>query len=302
MSKITYNKVHTPPNDLITLLKLRGLTISDETRAERYLLNIGYYRLSAYCYPLLKHPKESHRYKQDATFDKVIDMYRFDKKLRLLVFNEVEKIEVAIRSVIVNTACEYYGDIFWMTKSTNFSNSHYFTKFTTDLTVDLKKSSEDFITHFNTKYSNPYPPAWIIAETLSLGTICHMYKNISDKTLKKQIAKKFNLQPKVFESWIMTLAGVRNICCHHSRLWNRGLRLKPVVPNKVYKPWLCDVNKIDVHRVYYRLCIIKYLLSSIITKSSLKDKINNLLTEFPNIDILAMGFTADWINEPLWND
>lgn len=233
MSKIKYPKSYTAPNELVQLLQNRGLQILNTDRAKRYLYNIGYYRLSAYYYPLLELPKEKHLYKPDTTFEKVINMYRFDKKLRLLVFNEVEKIEVAIRSVIVNCACEYFDDIFWMTKSENFSNSGYFVKFVADLKKELYKSTEDFISHFNDKYSDEYPPAWIVAETLSLGTLCHMYKNLSDKTLKKKIAMKFNLQPKVFESWIMTIAGVRNICCHHSRLWNRGLKLKPVIPNKV---------------------------------------------------------------------
>jgi abortive infection bacteriophage resistance protein len=33
-------------------------------------------------------------------------IYRFDKKLRLLIFNEIEKIEVAVRCAIVNIGSE----------------------------------------------------------------------------------------------------------------------------------------------------------------------------------------------------
>ena len=63
----------------------------------QYLDNIDYYRLSAYMYPLLKVPKTAHLYKESSTFKKVMMLYRFDKKLRLLMFNEIEKIEIAIR-------------------------------------------------------------------------------------------------------------------------------------------------------------------------------------------------------------
>ena len=43
-------------------------------------------------YPLLKMPKTAHLYKEGSTFKKVMMLYRFDKKLRLLMFNEIEKL------------------------------------------------------------------------------------------------------------------------------------------------------------------------------------------------------------------
>ena len=79
--------------NLVNLLESRGLQICDRNKAIQYLDNIGYYRLSAYMYPLLKMPKTVHLYKEGSTFEKVMILYRFDKKLRLLMFNEIEKIE-----------------------------------------------------------------------------------------------------------------------------------------------------------------------------------------------------------------
>ena len=79
--------------NLVNLLESRGLQICDRNKAIQYLDNIGYYRLSAYMYPLLKMPKTVHLYKEGSTFEKVMMLYRFDKKLRLLMFNEIEKIE-----------------------------------------------------------------------------------------------------------------------------------------------------------------------------------------------------------------
>lgn len=78
--KISYSKACTLPPDLIPLLKKRGLIISEEQRAISYLTNIGYFRLSAYLYPLLDIPKENHVYKNGATFDMALDIYRFDRK------------------------------------------------------------------------------------------------------------------------------------------------------------------------------------------------------------------------------
>ena len=104
--RINYTKTCTLPQDLIPLLKQRGLTIPDEQRAISYLTNIGHFRMSAYLYPLLKIPKTDHIYKAGATFDMALDIYRFDRKLRILLFNEIEKIEVAIRSAMnKRTSC-----------------------------------------------------------------------------------------------------------------------------------------------------------------------------------------------------
>ena len=54
-------------------------------------------------YPLLKMPKTAHLYKEGSTFKKVMMLYRFEKKLRLLMFNEIEKIEIAIRRAVMQT-------------------------------------------------------------------------------------------------------------------------------------------------------------------------------------------------------
>lgn len=85
---VPYTKPAKSPADLVQQLKQRGLAITDEARAERYIDNIGYYRLSAYMYPFLAEPKTAHQYKSGITFDRVLRLYRFDKKLRVLLFNE----------------------------------------------------------------------------------------------------------------------------------------------------------------------------------------------------------------------
>jgi abortive infection bacteriophage resistance protein len=62
MAKQPYSKPPLPVHDQISLLKNRGLQMTDEPRAVRYLQNISYYRLSGYMYPFLADTKQ-HRYK-----------------------------------------------------------------------------------------------------------------------------------------------------------------------------------------------------------------------------------------------
>ena len=171
-----FEKRYCSPPELVTLLQKRGLLINNEEKAESYLKNIGYYRLSAYFYPLLTLPKEDHRFKPNSTFQQVMQIYRFDRKLRLIIFNEIEKIEIAIRCAIVNITSQETKDPFWMTNSLYFVNQHRYSNTQSLINKELKKSHEDFIYHFKETYTDLYPPAWDLSEILPLGVITGIYK------------------------------------------------------------------------------------------------------------------------------
>ena len=295
---ISYNKPYKSAKDLAQLLQTRGLIINDLNRAENYIRHIGYYRLSAYMYPHLEDPKERHIYKNNKTFQNILDLYKFDKKLRLLIFNEIEKIEIAVRSSIVNNACEYFNDPYWITNSNYFIYPDKFAKTISLIDKELEHSKEDFIIHFKTKYSNSYPPAWILAEILPLGVLTSIYYNIKEISIKKKIAKEFGLQVKPFESWMSIITLTRNACCHHSRVWNKQNTMVAMEPNRIAKPWIKLPT--DRLRIYFNLCIIKWFLGDISPNNTLKDKICKLLADYPCIDISAMGFPTDWLKEELW--
>ena len=266
--KVPYSKQYVCPQDLVCLLKNRGLSIDDDKEAVDCLTSAGYYRLSAYCYPLLKYPKSDHLYKTNASFDYVMKMYIFDRELRMLLFNEIEKIEVAIRSSMSNIVTEGLNDIFWMTDAANFYSPAIYSKTISLIQGEIEKTKEEFIAHFLSKYDSPFPPAWMIVEVIS--------------------------------SWMITLVNLRNLCCHHSRTWNREIPVVPAAPRSTVFPWINSVTT-DMKRIYYRICIIKYLLFTVFPKNTLTEKLKSLLLEFPNIDIRAMGFPSNWRSEPLWN-
>ncbi|WP_420873302.1 Abi family protein [Paraprevotella xylaniphila] len=51
---------------------------------------------------MLQIPKEVHQYKADSSFQDALNSYRFDKKLRLFLFNDIEKVEIVLRSALTN--------------------------------------------------------------------------------------------------------------------------------------------------------------------------------------------------------
>ena len=297
-NRVPFQKQYTNAHDLVRLLQSRGLTVTDTVKAESYLEYIGYYRLSAYMYPLLQLPKDQHRYKPNTSFSQVMMLYRFDKKLRLLIFNEIEKVEVAVRSAIVNIGSEMTNNPFWMTDSSNFIDASKFHHTMDLIDAELRRSREDFIAHFRQTYSDPYPPAWILAEVLPFGVLTNIYSNIKIPRIKKRIAQKFGLHVAPFESWLTIIALTRNSCCHHARVWNKQNTIRPMMPNHMTGRWISLPT--DALRIYFNLCIIKYLLDRISPQNDMKAKIDALLVNFPDIDVVAMGFPHGWKSEPLW--
>ena len=293
-----YTKTYLPPSQLVTLLKSRGLHIEDDARTENYIRRIGYYRFSAYLYPLLALPKENHVFKPETAFNQALDMYRFDRHLRLLMFNEIEKIEVAVRSAIVNITSRETGNPFWMTDPACFYDANTFVKTKQLIDAELVKSREDFIEHFRNTYSDPYPPAWMLAEILPLGVLTRIYNNIKSNQIRKKIAQEFSLGIPVFNSWMTIITVARNNCGHHSRVWNRTFALQVLTQRRMTRPWISiSVNQ---RKVYFSLCIIKYFLNVISPQNDMQAKIDALLAAYPSIDVAAMGVPRGWENEPLW--
>ncbi len=89
--KTSFPKPDSTPKEIVQILKSRGTHVCDEGKAENYLMNIGYHRLSAYIFPFYKSPKSDLILKGGTTFEQVMTLYRFDKKLRIVLFNEIEK-------------------------------------------------------------------------------------------------------------------------------------------------------------------------------------------------------------------
>ena len=285
-------------DDLVHILRTRGLKIGNQQKAEHYLSTISYFRLSAYLVPLLRMPKSAKRFKSGASFRQGMMLYRFDKKLRMLIFNEIEKVEVAIRATIVNTICELTGDKFWMTNPIHFADTTKFSNTLSLINKEVRRSHEEFITEFRTNHTDPYPPVWMLAEILPFGYITNIFCNLKDKKFKKKVSQQFGLQVPPFESWMTKLYLTRNDCAHHARVWNKRNTMNPTIPNHMTRPWITLPT--DPLKVYHDICIIKYLLDVVNPDNDMLAKLRWLFVDYPEIDLAAMGFPKGWEMEPLW--
>ena len=287
----------------IDKLKNRGLVITETDNAEHYLSHISYYRLAGYWWPM-QADKVQHIFKVHSRFADVIALYNFDRELRILIFDVIEKIEISLRTkLIYHLSLEF--DPWWFQNSTLFINSTEQNKTVAAMEGEIERSKDTFIKEHKKKHRDDLrlPPAWKTLELTSFGSLSKLYGNLKHTAKSKDIiAKEYGVVNHTFlPSWLQSIAQIRNYCAHHSRLWNKNLPGTPKLLPKPPFPWLAEVPKEnEFQHLYVHLCCMKYLLNIIQPGNHFTSNLNKLLIKYPSVDPKALGLKANWINEPLW--
>jgi abortive infection bacteriophage resistance protein len=305
-----YTKKPLTVDEQIDRLERRGLNFSDRKLAKNYLQNISYYRLRAYTYPFQDNtdPDADHKFlREDIDFNDIIDLYVFDRRLRNMVFNELEKIEVAIRTQLSLVYSNMSKDPFWYLDRSWFSRASDddFGNLIDEVTSDVNRSNEDFIKHYKAKYDTPeMPPTWMSLEVVSFGTLSWMYKLLNKSPEKKQIALAFGIgNDEIFANWLHAFSNLRNCCAHHSRIWNRRFVVHLKLPYNTTQPFLTPgtLGTIKETKLFALLSAIKYVADILSPGNSFKDNLKKLLNDRHQLlRLKEMGFPMDWESLPVW--
>ncbi len=158
--------------------------------------------------------------------------------------------------------------------------------------------------HYLTTYGSPdLPPSWLMVETLTIGQLDAVIRNLAQKRDRTAIARSLGINDVLLESWLRTYVRVRNICAHHGRLWNVGLGVYPAIPTSRKVHWLSDTESMDAvrrQRLYPVLTSLQSILSTISPNSSWSARLRHLLARHPNVPLRAMGIPGDWLLDPFW--
>lgn len=316
MPKI-FRKLAIELHEQVTLLRDRGLFIPDEEQLTHYLRTIGYFRLKGYAlaFQTKDEPDRHRRFQAGTTFDQVLDIYVFDRKLRLLVLDALERIEVAVRAAISYEMSVAFGP-HWFTDPKLFRDDGKF--FHDELLVtierDMRSGSrqcQEPIRHYYDNYrqddGNPaFPPSWSVFETLSFGTMSKIFRNLPDEQQSWIAYKNFHLRPPVFSSWIHTISYIRNLVAHHARLWNRQFTITPATPHK--GPYRQELLK-NTH-FYAQAVVLQVLLDT--TSRHTRDpvahytrwakRLAKLFDEYPSVPLNKTGFPDDWRQRNFWKE
>lgn len=305
-----YDKPALSIADQAERLKQRGLQFTDDARIQHYLTYIGYYRLSAYWLPFEQHlangQARNHQFQPGTCFEQVLSLYIFDRKLRLLVMEAIERIETAIRTHWAHALAMRHGPHAHMDASL-FKSPWQHASDIARMAGDLQDSSEIFITHYRRQYSEPYlPPIWAVVETLTLGALSRWFKATKSTDAKREVAQSLGMPTiEVLEQVLHALTPVRNVCAHHGRLWNRRFTLQ--LPHIKRLKGQMVIEQIDgqaqpSRQIYNYLMVMAHLMRRINPGSSWQQRLRQHVQSARADQQQAMGFPVGWEQLAVWKE
>lgn len=291
-------------DQLIEILEKRHLIIKDKSSVIDFLKKVHYYRLSAYFIPF-QYPKDSDKkdiFKDNVTFEDITNLYHFDCELKKLIFSYLQQLELTLRAQISHIHSQKYDPFGYIQNPNSLKrelrnkNIFLFYEFITKTQKEKQRASEDFIKHIKDKYGIDDLPLWALVEILSFGLISKFFKLMQlDEQLKLlEFFKMQKIKVGVFENWLETLAYIRNICAHHSRLWNKNLVKKFKLDSKY------DFlnQSVPTNKIFFALSV----LAEILKDSSIKEGFKALLVKYPSIPKESMGIPQCWEALTPWSN
>ncbi len=319
-----YKKPYKTIPEQLALLKRRGMQVHSDDQAQSFLRHVGYYHLSAYWYPFRQidaHQSSAHsrtdiivkdEFKPGTAFQTIIDLYAFDRTLRLLSLDAIERIEIALRTevaLIMGVKDAYaYLDPRWLDgKFTKKRNKDDMTRY--DIWLEkyqrsFKGSREEFTAHFKSKYPDEPLPIWIAIELWDFG----MLSNFIDGMVYDDQAALCDVlgieSPDLLVNWMRLLNFIRNVSAHHARLWNRNMSEYPKFPKATSGPFTHILNDhAATSRFYSAALIMQFMLKKVAPDTQWPRALSDLVDGFPEgngISIAHAGFPQNWRDQNIW--
>lgn len=279
----------------VSRLQARGLHVDDAARAESVLRRIDYYRLSPY-WRIFKNPDDTFR--EGCSFDLAVERYEFDRRLRLICLDIIERIEITIRCEITCRLATSAG-VFAHEDRNQFTPRFAHSKWLDKLHKQTEGSKELFVRHYRSTYEGfPTLPIWTACELLSFGGLSHLFKGL-ETSHRQAISHRYRLPHAVMASWLHTISYVRNICAHHGRLWNRMLAVAPMRPKKA--PQFAEAQIPSAKRVYIMLCVLRRLSRNDPASDQWVDDLAGVLGSMDvRSQFYMMGIPEGWRESALW--
>jgi abortive infection bacteriophage resistance protein len=276
-------KSPTAYEEQIKILEERGLIVSNRNNALEVLKRINYYRFTAYTLSL----KRNDEFYDNVTFEKIYSLYEFDKRLRTLIMDMLENIEIAMRAHISYVHSHKYGALGYGSHE-NFDIEAHHKSFIKDLDREKNRSKELFLLHNRTTYKDI--AFWVAIEILTFGTLSKLFKNLKTEDKKIITCTYYSSIPYTYiESWLRSLTEIRNACAHYSRLYNKNFINHPRL-SKSDRELVPDSRKIFANiYVMKKLCPDKKIWRSFLLN------LQALVLQYEDaIKLDLIGFPINW--------
>lgn len=283
-------------DEQIDILEKRGLNIDEKDELRCYLTELNYYRLSGYSLTLRKNDN----FYPGTNFNSILQMYQFDKELKIKLMAFLEDIEISLRSYIGyelgKQEIQQDSPVAYLNPD-NYISGPAFNEMVREIKDSIgDNKNEAFIKHHNTKYHGTLP-SWVLVETLSFGKLSKLLQSLNID-IQKEISNEhfYGKKFKVISNWMESLVILRNLCAHHARLINRGIPHKPdfsVEEDAYFINNGYNENQIGA-RLFFRLILIDRLSKRPGIHEELKSTIKCLAAKYPFVDLKHYGFTGNW--------
>lgn len=306
--KPEYSKPAKDFEDLANELSLRFRS-GGKKEIQKQLNLVGYYRLKGYWFrfksetQFVELPSGEKKSKIEADFSDIKNLYNFDRALRFMLLDAIERIEVCVRTQLIHESA-MQTSVFGYLDSNSYAGQVQDASQGTpaDLVkkvqeqIDRSKKSTQSIRAFYAKYSNAYPPICIAGEVFDFGTTCRLFKFAPPET-KRRIARFLGVPDhKILNSWLAVLNDVRNACAHHNRVWDRRWAKVP----QMLRSWKNFSLEPRGTGVIFFIC--RFLLNACAPESFWEKRVRDIFAEsrFSKIPLKEIGFPEDWQENPLW--
>lgn len=302
-AKTPFIKPPTSFADQVQRLINRGLSVPDVALAEHYLAQLNYYRFAAYCLPFEQN-HSTHAFKPNTQFDDVLNLYIFDRELRLLLLDAIERVEVSLRTQMAYHLSHNHNTAHPHLKPDLFFNPIIYGVSISKLDNDVRSSKEEFIKHLTQKYEEFLPPIWAVVELMTMGHLSKWFSNIKARNDRQAISRIYGLDEKILTSFCHHLTPIRNYCAHHARLWNRDFTVLMTLPNNGRTELINSLNipaanQQPNRKIYNTLVMLVHLMDVINPSHHWKLRLIDLIDRH-QVDVSRMGFPSDWKNRDIW--
>ena len=301
-------------DELLVLLESRGLSFgNDKNFAKACITECQYYRLMAYRFPFVL-DADSDKFKDGTVFKNIWDLYVKDRRLRFLIIDAIERIEVSLRSRWAHVLAIEYGALAY--ENANIHSGKFYEQNLSAIHKCILDSKEPCVEHF--KNNGEKAPIWAVCEIITFGQLVAMITSIKEPSLRNKFFKDYGIDEKIAISFLNILRNVRNICAHHGRLWNKRLFSNIRFP-KNPKDLAASLNNPKVIKtasqeeqykaisaqksIYNVIVILLFLMKKVCPQSAWESRLRNFLdTDADLVMLEGMGFPDDWKSRPIWNN
>ena len=283
-------------------LERKGMGFSNRAQAEFHLQHINDHRLRPYWQSFERGHGENYHFVEGLDFEQVMDLYRFDRKLRLLFLDALERLEVSLRSRWSNEMSLRHGPL-CLGQATLFHDHDLYRRSLDSLLHFYENSDDEYTLRFKSKYPRVrLPPIWICSEMLSLGQLAKWIGNARQRKDRDAVALAYGLSESVLLPFLLHLTSVRNLCAHHARLWNRSWDPFPWPSRRTgsLRAMRSDGRNGDNREgLYNTLVFVDFLLDVISPGNSWVHRLLKLIEQWPGA-VDDMGFPDDWKERVDW--